>query len=462
MRADATVRGSFRDPSGFVFCRDGQLYRQINTTYRADYQQLVDSGLYQALVDAERLIPHQEVEIESAEPELAHKVIKPEPIPFVSYPYEWSFGQLKDAALLTLQIQKAALERNLSLKDCSAYNVQFRGCRPVLIDTLSFECYREGAPWVAYRQFCQHFLAPLALMSHRDVRLSQLLRVYVDGVPLDLTSRLLPRRTRLDFGLLSHIHLHASSQKRFAGKPVDVSGRRVSRMAFLGLVDSLERAVQRLDWQPQGTEWVTYVRDTNYSPEALQHKADLLARFLDRTNARLVWDLGANTGKFSRIAANRGMLTVSADLDPACVEINYRLAVEEGQPHLLPLMLDITNPSPGVGWANEERASLLARGPADAVMALALIHHLAIGNNLPLDRIARFFAGICTWLIIEFVPKNDSQVQRLLQSREDIFAGYTQQAFEEVFGALFAIHASSPIGDSERTLYLMVRRPSQS
>ncbi|MDD3825095.1 MAG: SAM-dependent methyltransferase [Anaerolineae bacterium] len=461
MMVSVVAQGSFRDPSGFVFYRDGQLYRQINTAYGAHYERLVNSGLYQALVDTGCLIPHREVEVEAAESALAYKVIEPEPVPFVSYPYEWSFGQLKDAALLTLRIEKMALERDISLKDCSAYNVQFRGCRPVLIDTLSFEPYREGEPWVAYRQFCQHFLAPLALMSHRDVRLSQLLRVYIDGVPLDLASGLLPRQTWLDFGLLSHIHLHASSQKRYAGKPVDLSRRRVGRTAFLGLVDSLERTVRKLGWQPRGTEWIDYAGDTNYSDQALQHKAGLVSSYLDETNARLVWDLGANTGTFSRVAAAKGMHTVSADLDPACVEVNYRRAVQEGQRHLLPLVVDLTNPSPGVGWANLERASLLARGPADAALALALLHHLAIGNNLPLDRIARFFAGICAWLIVEFAPKDDSQVQRLLQTRDDIFPHYTQQAFEEAFGAQFLIRASSPIQDSQRTLYLMQRRVSQ-
>ena len=458
MQSRSQVPGSFRDPSGFHFYRVGLVYRQINSVYSEHYDRLFDSGLHQALVDAHLLIPHQEVEIEPTEPTNAYKIIQPEQIPFITYPYEWSFSQLKDAALTTLEIQKRALEYEMSLKDCSAYNIQFLGGRPVFIDTLSFEAYREGEPWVAYRQFCQHFLAPLALMSATDVRLNQLFRVYIDGVPLDLASALLPARSRLSFALLSHIHLHARSQQTFAEKSIDTSGRRVSRLSFRGLIDSLERAIRKLTWEPQGTEWVDYAEDTNYSTDALQHKRELLSVFLDRTDSRVVWDLGANTGAFSRVAAGKGCLTISADVDPACVEVNYLRCVKEGETDILPLLLDLTNPSPGVGWENEERTSLIERGPADAVLALALIHHLAISNNLPLDRVAAFFSRICKWLIIEFVPKSDSQVQRLLQTREDIFPGYTRQGFEDAFDRYFAIQECVGIEDSDRTLYLMAKR----
>jgi hypothetical protein len=457
MRTSGKVPGSFRDPSGFLFRRNKLIYRQINTVYKTHYDQLIESGLCQALVDAELLVPHEEVPISGPQPDKAYKVIKPEQVPFISYPYEWCFSQLKDAALLTLEIQKKALDCGMSLKDCSAYNIQFMNGRPVFIDTLSFETYREGEPWIAYRQFCQHFLAPLALMSYKDVRLNQLFRVYIDGIPLDLASSLLPGRTRLAFGMFSHIHLHARSQKLFAEKPFSVTGRKMSRIGLLGLIDSLEQAIRKLSWQ-QDTEWIDYLDDTNYSADAFHHKEEIVSRFLDRTDSKLVWDLGANTGFFSRVAAEKGMLTISFDVDPACVERNYQTCVKERATNILPLLLDLTNPSPGVGWKNEERASFLDRGPADTALALALIHHLAIVNNLPLDRIASFFSRICESLIIEFVPKSDSQVQRLLMTREDIFPDYTQQAFEREFERRFAVQESVGIAGSDRILYLMKRK----
>ena len=210
--------GSFRDPSGFVFDKNGTLLRQINGCYRQDFEALQQSGLLQSLHKSSDLISHEEVGIENAASSEAYRVIKPERIPFVSYPYEWSFSQLKDAALLTLTIQLKSLEYCLSLKDASAYNIQFMNGKPIFIDTLSFERHVEGTPWVAYGQFCQHFLAPLALMSHVDVRLGQLLRVHLDGIPLDLASRLLPFSTLFRPGIFFHLHLHSKSQQKYANQ----------------------------------------------------------------------------------------------------------------------------------------------------------------------------------------------------------------------------------------------------
>jgi hypothetical protein len=449
------LHASFRDPSGFLFARDGVLFRQINRVYAEDYSRLMESGLYDKLVKAGLLIPHVEVGQAWAESD-AFKIIQPERVPFISYPYEWAFSQLKDAALATLSIQKRALKYVMSLKDASAYNIQFVRGRAALIDTLSFERYKEGQPWVAYRQFCQHFLAPLALMAYRDVRLSQLLRVYVDGVPLDLASRLLPARTRLNFGLLAHIHLHAGAEKRFAGQSARAA--RMSRNALVGLIESLESTVRKLSWKPAGTKWSNYYDITNYSDAAFEHKKQLVAEWTKRLNPKLVWDLGANTGVFSRAASSSGAFTVSFDVDPAAVEQNYLQAKREKEQNVLPLQIDLTNPSPALGWANRERESFGERGPADLVLALAVVHHLAITNNVPLPQLADFFAESGKWLVIEFVPKSDSQVRTMLASREDIFPNYTREGFESAFERRFVIHESAAVHESERRLYLMERR----
>lgn len=457
MTSFSRLQASFRDPSGFVFKRDGIVYRQVNRSYREDYDRLAGSGLYQDLVSAGLLVAHQEADIESDQPDLAYKVIRPTQVPFISYPYEWSFSQLKDAALLTLEIEKRALSHGMSLKDASAYNVQFIDGRPVLIDTLSFEAYREGEPWTAYRQFCQHFLAPLALMVYRDVRLSQLLRAYIDGIPLDLAARLLPFKSRLDFSLLTHIHAHSAAQRRYSGKALDkaaVTGK-MSKVSFLGLIDNLESSVRKLKWKPAGTEWASYYVDNNYSPEAFEHKRQVVDEFLVQCGQGRVWDLGANTGLFSRAASRRGMPTAAFDIDPAAVELNYLDCKAKAERNLLPLVMDLTNPSPGIGWQNQERMALLERGPVEVVMALALVHHLAISNNVPLTQLASFFQGITRWLIVEFVPKEDSQVKRLLATREDIFPDYQQEGFEKAFRESFTIHKSVPIRDSVRCMYLM-------
>jgi len=346
------------------------------------------------------------------------------------------------------------------LKDASAYNIQFHKGRATLIDTLSFDMYEEGSPWVAYRQFCQHFLAPLALMAHTDVRLSQLLRISIDGVPLDLASKLLPGKTRWNLGLSTHLHLHARMQQQNAGKAVDASKSRgrISKTGFLGLIESLESTVRGLSWKPAGTEWADYYEITNYSDAAFEAKRALVAAYIAEAKPQTLWDLGGNNGEFSRVASEQGIFTVSADIDPAAVEQNYRSLRTRKEKNLLPLVMDLTNPSPDLGWNNNERDSFTRRGPAGLVMALALIHHLAISNNVPLLEVARYFSGLSEWLIIEFVPKSDSQVQILLASRQDIFPDYEKTRFEEIFGQVYKIVRAESIEGSQRTLYLMRRR----
>ncbi len=448
---------SFRDPSGFVFRSDGVLYRHVAAKGAADYDQLMSSGLYEGLVGAGLMVAHEEVEPVVSPG--AHKVLRPNELEFVSYPYEWSFSQLRDAALVTLEAQALAMKHDMTLRDASAYNLLARpGGRPVLIDTLSFGAYEEGRPWVAYKQFCQHFLAPLALMAHTDVSLGNLMRVHIDGVPLALASRLLPKRTRLSPGLLAHIHLHAKSQTKHASSEKRTASMRMTRHAKLALLDSLESTIRGLAWKPEGTEWGDYYADTNYSDAAGEAKARLVESFIAKAQPGRVWDLGGNVGRFSRIASRKGIPTVCFDVDPAAVETAYRNSRDHAEECLLPLLMDLTNPSPSLGWHHGERDGLLARGPADLVMALALVHHLAISNNVPLARVAAFLAeASARHLIIEFVPKDDSQVERLLRNREDVFPHYDEPHFEAAFGPHFRIVEKRRVGDSKRTLYLMER-----
>lgn len=446
---------SFRDPSGFIFFRNGVLYRQINKKYTDNYNLFLKTGLYKELTAKKMLISHEETDISPERPEDAYITIRPRQIPFISYPYEWCFSQLKHAALLTLKIQKISLAHGLSLKDASAYNVQFLEGRPVFIDTLSFEQYDEGKPWIAYRQFCQHFLAPLLLMQYTDIRLNQLSRVFLDGIPISLASSLLPKKTWCNLGILIHIHMHARSERKYADSRETVQIGGVRKKSLLGLIDNLITTIEKMDWQPEGTEWAKYYDETNYSDEAFEHKKALVASYLDIVQSKTVWDLGANNGLFSRIASNRGIYTVSFDCDPACTEQNYRQIVQDHNKSLLPLLLDLTNPSPSLGWENNERLSLIDRGKADMVFALALMHHLAISNNVPFRKIAEFCATISNFLIIEYIPKDDSQVRKLLLNRQDIFSEYSQENFEASFGEFFIILRRESIKNSQRTMYLM-------
>jgi hypothetical protein len=467
--ADAreAVPGSFRDPRGYVFRRDGVLLRHVAAAAEPDYELFESSGLRAALHDGRLLIPHEEDAALAAERGAA-RVLRPEVVSFVSYPYEWSFSQLRDAALLTLRLQETAIDHGMSLRDASAYNVQFHRGRPVLIDTLSFERLPEGRPWVAYRQFCQHFLAPLALMSYRDVRLGLMLRDHLDGVPLDLAASLLPRRAQARPPLQLHLFLHAKSQRRHAadGELASKDGakeasprRGFGLQAFRGLLDSLRKGVEGLgDPEAVGAGAEYEAEATHYTEPARRRKEEVVATWIERASPSTVWDLGANVGRFSRMASTRGIDTVSFDLDAAAVDRNYTAARAEADEHLLPLVMDLTDPSPGLGWDAAERASLADRGPADLALALALIHHLAIGNNVPLPMLLRTLAGLARRAVVEFVPKDDEKVRTLLATREDVFPDYTVEGFEAAAEAVFEIDGREPLPDSGRILYLMRAR----
>ncbi len=443
---------SFRDPAGFVFWSNKILYRQINEVAKIDYELLMSSGLYDYLTDKGLLIHHTETENLLSE---AYKTIKPDLVPFVSYPYEWCFEQLRDAALVTLRIQKIALKHGMCLKDASAFNIQFVDGKPVFIDTLSFEKWEEGKPWDAYRQFCQHFLAPLSLAAYRDIRLLKLLSDFIDGIPLDLTSKLLPKRTLLKFSMATHLHWHAKVQGQHANKATDQRKEAsMSKAGLLNIVESLRNTIIKLNWKTGQTEWGDYYNNTNYSNSAFEEKKAIIRSFLKRTESKTLWDLGANDGTFSAIGPELGIQTVAFDIDPIAVNNNYLRIKQEGQTNLLPILMDLTNPSADIGWAHEERESLQNRGKSGCVMALALIHHLAISNNLPLEMIADYFSNLGDYLIIEFVPKSDSKVQTLLTTRKDIFPNYTVAGFETAFSTKFCLIKKEAINGSDRILYL--------
>jgi ribosomal protein L11 methylase PrmA len=458
MTAHQEIEGSFRDPAGFVFRRDGKIYRQVNQCYEEQFLLVEKSGLFDELFRDGLLIPHTDAGIGLALDGRAFRVIEPRHVPFISYPHEWCFSQLKDAALLTLEVQKRALGRGLILKDANPCNVQFLDGKPILIDTLSFEKYRQGEPWPAYGQFCRHFLSPLALMAKKDIRLGRLLLAGLDGIPLDMAGRLLPPATWLDFPLLTHIHLHGQSEARLAGKKIKPARSSMSLFALQALTDSLQEAVNGLRLLPGRGEWGGYYDDNSYSPEAMAHKMEIVSGFLDRLRPATLWDLGANAGRFSRAAAERADLVIAMDRDPRAVEMNYQDCRKKGEKKILPLLVDIARPSPGQGWCNREQLSLMERGPADAAMALALVHHLCLSDNIPLGKVARFLSSICRDLLIEFVPKTDSQAMSLFAIRQDIFPGYTRECFQAEMERHFQILSAVEIRDSQRILFLMRKK----
>jgi len=452
MRRDTA---SFRDPSGFVFEQDGTIYRKINPLYMPQYKHLMDSGLYESLIKAKLMVSHEEVErIETNEEGI---VIRPEQIPYISYPYEWCFEQYKDAALTTLRIQLLGMEFGMSLKDASAYNIQFVRGRPKLIDTLSFDMYTE-TPWTAYGQFCRHFLVPLMLMAYVDQRLVKMMQSHIDGIPLDLADFIL--RGKGGFAAWQHIHLHAKAVKSYGeagkkeGKAIQMT---MKKHILFSIINSLIRIIERLKLKDIITEWGNYYSLTNYEEAAAKHKENIVKEYLanitKKNEKTFVWDLGANDGRYSRCALEYGAEVIAFDIDPIAVGRNYLETHKTGS-GMLPLILDLTCPSPAIGFANNERKTIDGRRKPNIILMLAVIHHLAISNNLPLEKIAQWLAALCEYLIIEFVPKEDSQVKILLKTRVDIFPDYSIEGFESAFTSCFRLRGKTQIDQSKRTLYL--------
>lgn len=466
MGTESRIGGSFRDPSGYVFEKEGILFRRVSATYLPNYLMLHSTNLLSRLVEENLLIPHEELETTGE-----CRLLKPERVPFISYPWEWSFSMLQDAALLTLKIQKIALRHGMGLKDASAFNIQFVGCKPILIDTLSFEPYVEGVPWIAYGQFCKHFLAPLVLSACVDARLQRMSMLDIDGIPIDLADAMLPLLAKANPTVALHIvsqskleHAAARQAAKSTGAcnaPLRGASRKVynvSRTAMEAIIENLEQYVSGL--RPAGeskSSWMDYYATCKYTDAASEAKAEAVGRFLSIVSPAMVFDIGANTGYFSRIAAAAGIRTVAMDRDPWCVEGMYRRCRQDDIGNLLPLVQDAANPSPAIGWALKERDSLFARASADLVLSLALIHHLAIGNNVPLPYIADLFSRLGRWLAVEFVPKSDAQVQSLLASREDIFPDYSLESFLAAFQKKYELIERCAIPDSDRELFLFKR-----
>lgn len=454
------IDGSFRDPDGYMFEQEGEYFRAVASSYQKPYDHLLASGLYKKLVDEGLMVAFEEVDPAPFGLSGIYRVLKPERIQFITYPYEWAFNMLKDAALLTLKIQKIALEYGMSLKDASAFNIQFQNGKPIFIDTLSFELYPADRPWIAYRQFCQHFLAPLALMAYVDPGLNRLFIIHIEGIPLELAAKMLPFRSRFSLGVYLHIFLHSKAQKKHKDSSIQVATkkRNFSLSSMKSLLDGLKSAVQSHQWKPSGTEWADYTNEGVHTQEYTEFKTRLINEWLDKANPKTIWDLGANSGYYTRLAAQKGINVISCDVDPACVKKNYILVRKNKETNILPIFLDILNPSPSLGWACAERPSFYSRNKPDLLMALAIIHHLAISANTPLDSIASLFAGLANNLIIEFVPKEDEKVKILLLNREDIFPDYTKVGFETAFLKYFTIEQQIPSDCNSRVFYLMTTK----
>jgi SAM-dependent methyltransferase len=465
---DATLSGlepgSFRDPDSRIFTSDGRVLRLLSATGLEDWRALAGSPLFAELEREGKLVGTREADGVAEVPDALHgevaAVLEHDVVPVVSYPYEWTFGMLRDAALLQLELVRRSIEAGLILKDSSPYNVQFRGARPVFVDVGSFERLREGEPWAGYRQFCMLFLYPLLLQAWKDVPFQPWLRGRIDGISPQECRNLLSVRDRFRRGSLTHVFLHARLERRYENRDVDVKGE-LKKAGFrkeliVANVKGLERLVSRIEWRPAGSAWSGYGPTTTYSDEDAERKASFVAEAVAAERPRVVWDLGCNEGRHARIAAETADRVVAIDADALVVDRLYEALKREGETKILPLSMNLADPSPGLGWRGLERRPLAARGTPDLALCLALVHHLSIGGNVPIAEVVDWLRSLDAALVVEFPTPEDPMVRRLLaRKRPGDHPDYRRDWFERCLAERFELLRTEELASGQRVLYLV-------
>lgn len=455
--------GSFRDPQARVIDSDGAIYRLLSPRAGAEWRALASSSFLASSVAAGRIVATEEVPPSLAPPALRQiatdgsVLLRHERVPFVSYPYEWCFGMLKDAALLQLELLAGALDEGFTMKDATPFNVQWRGVEPSFIDIGSFERLADGEPWFGYRQFCNLFLNPLLLQARKGIAFHPWLRGALDGIEPESLLALMRPRDVLRPGIFLHVFLQAKLSRRYAASTTDVT-KEVAREGFnkamlRGNVARLERWVRRLEWRPPRSEWSEYVSEHSYRGEDLERKMAFVAAAASRRRRRWAWDLGANTGMFSRLVADSADHVIALDVDHLSVERLYASLRRDGERKILPLVMDLSQPSPAIGWRNRERKSLQERINADFVLCLALFHHLVLARNVPVAEVVEWLHGFGSEVVLEVAHRDDPMARRLLLNKKETHDDYDLSRVEEELGRRFSILARQTLSSGHRTLY---------
>jgi SAM-dependent methyltransferase len=461
--------GSFRDRQARIFYRDGLVLRALKQQALEAWRMLVSTDFFAEFAHVGRIVSTQEVAIDDRLATLLQGdwvgVLKHKKIPFISYFYEWPFGMLKDAALLHLQLLKAAIAEGMILRDSSPFNIQWEGATPVFIDIPSFSRLISNQPWIGYRQFCKMFLYPLFLQAYKGVPPQAWLRGSIDGIEAEHLCRLMRPRDYLRPGIVFHLYLHAKAEFRYGRNQRNVKAelRNAGFNAKLihANVHRLEKLLLKLSIRNDTSPWSAYGQCTGYDDADRKRKVDFVRRVILSRRRKLVWDFGCNVGTFSRLAAENSQYVVAFDTDVLVIESFYQKLKAENNKRILPLVLDIVNPSPGLGWRGLERKTMRERGTPDLIMCLALIHHIVIGANVPVREFVKWLASFGSDVLIEFVGREDAAVQGLLRNKEDNYADYNEEFFRRCLSGAFELAWRQAL-DRPRILYYARAKSSYS
>lgn len=449
--------GSFRDPGGRVFLSGDRVFRTVMPVSAPAYEGVRDAGLLERLIGKGLVVGSQEADataLDAFEPRPSYVLEHPR-IPFVSYPYEWSFSLHKRAALHHLDVHLEALEAGFTLSDATAYNIQFVGTRPVFIDHLSFKPYREGEIWAGHRQFCMQFLNPLLVWAKLGIQPNHWFRGSLEGIAPEDLSPLLSWRDNLSWTVMTHVTAQAALQRRSVRANATAGHLREGRLPLAGLkgmLDGLHNYIAKLEPRDKATVWGEYAHDNSYASAEAQAKRRFVSEMVTATKPDQLFDLGCNSGDYSVAALEAGAgNVVGFDFDHGALE--RALHRFDGQDAaFLPLWLDAANPSPSQGWGQSERKGMAERARADALIALAFIHHIVIGRNVPLDMALDWLVAMAPVGIIEFPPKSDPMVQKLLSQRDDIFPDYNEETLLGLLGQRARIVRTEHLSENGRLL----------
>ena len=451
---------SFRDPATRIFYVDGRVLRGLDATAAADWTRLSGTSFFPKAMEAGTVVRTTTVEGSDLPDEVTAQyaaVIEHERIPFISYPYEWTFAMLRDAAIVHLELLLAALDEDVTMKDGYAFNVQWRGAEPVFIDTGSFERI-AGGPWIGYRQFCQTFLYPLLLEAHLGVSFQRTLMGHLDGLDPTEMRQIFSGRRKFKKGVFKHVYLHSVAERRVTqgGQAIkqDLSKSGFSKELTRATVTKLLKLVRQLRSKRADSGWKAYRETCSYSDDDRVAKEQFLRSSIDGVPVALAWDLGCNDGIYSRIVAETGAYVVAVDSDDVTVDVLYRALRDEQVANVVPLVMNLVDPSPARGWRGLERAAFTERGKPDLVLALALVHHLAIAANVPLPEVVAWFRSFDSRLIVEFVEPHDPMAERLLGNKPaGMFPDYRIEEFQRLLEEAFVIERKEALPSGSRTLY---------
>ena len=437
-----SLGSSFRDPEGRIYVASGRVFRGISQLSTNRVRDFIESAYFKEragtqIVNSWIVSPEDVLKsgVEEDDVNAWTMWLEHECLPLISYPYEWSFENLKQAACFTLSLLADALKNGYTLKDASAFNVQFVHSKPIFIDILSFVDYSDGDPFIGYKQFCEHFISPLCLTAFADIEYNHWFRGRLDGLDVVETSKALPLSTYFRLQVLMHIHIQAWGIKKITSTSKSASSfrshRRIPQRNLLALVKNLNQFIARLK-RKRESYWQAYSENTSYDFIDEEAKKHIAKKFIEQSGARKLLDLGCNTGEYSRMAIESGVKTVvGVDLDSGALDLAVKnTRSDSASAHFL--FWDLANPSSKIGWKLEERDALETRiGRIDAVFCFALIHHVVIGRNIPLDEFVNWVCSLAPRGLIEFVPKSDPMTRGLLENREDVFHDYDEMRFEQ-------------------------------